>query len=133
VSPSPLSARSLTRFICWLFNDNGIAISYGLDVWSLNPGMEKRLISSPKPSRPGLGPIQPPVHWVWGYLPGRHAKFTTHHYLVSRLRMSGAIPLLPLHTWMTWTWTKTFLFKHKLAANFMHLITRYEHYRLRVR
>jgi hypothetical protein len=34
---------------------------------------------------------------------GRDVKFTTHHHSVQRLRMSGAIPLLPLHAFMMWT------------------------------
>jgi hypothetical protein len=53
-------------------------------------------------SRPILGPNQPSVQWVppglfpWG-LNFRGVKLTTHLNLVPRLRMSGAIPPLPLH------------------------------------
>jgi hypothetical protein len=34
---------------------------------------------------------------------GRGVKLTTHFYLIPRLRMSGAVPLLRLYTFMAWT------------------------------
>jgi len=40
----------------------GIATDYGLDGPGLNPGGDEIL----RPSRPALGPIQPPVQWVLG-------------------------------------------------------------------
>jgi hypothetical protein len=39
---------------------------------------------------------------------GQGVKLNTHIHLVPRLRMSGAVPLLPLHAFITWT-SKTFL------------------------
>jgi hypothetical protein len=34
---------------------------------------------------------------------GQEVKITTHLHLVLRLRMNGAIPLLPLYSFMVWT------------------------------
>lgn len=57
----------------------------------------------------GLGPIQPLLHWVLGFfLQSRMVggtKLTTRLHLVSRFRMNGAIPPLPLYAFMTWTMT----------------------------
>ena len=53
---------------------------------------------------------QPPFQRVSGLIPwskaageGRGVKLTTHLHLAPRLRMSGAIPLLPLYGSMAWT------------------------------
>jgi hypothetical protein len=51
---------------------------------------------------PALGPTQPPTQLVPGFFP-RGAKLTTHLDLVLRLRMSGAVPHLPLYAFMAWT------------------------------
>ena len=40
----------------------GIATDYGMDGLGSNPGEEEIF----RPSRPALGPIQPPVKWVLG-------------------------------------------------------------------
>ena len=41
----------------------GISTRYGLD----GPGIESRWGRvHPHPSRPALGPIQPPIHWIQG-------------------------------------------------------------------
>ena len=59
-------------------------------------------------ARPVLGPTQPPLQWVprsflaksgWG------VQLTTHMHLLQRLRMTGAITLLPLHAFKVWTET----------------------------
>jgi hypothetical protein len=50
-----------------LDNPVGIATRYGLD----GPGIESRWRRDfPHPSRPDLGPTQPPIQWVPGLFPG---------------------------------------------------------------
>jgi hypothetical protein len=53
---------------------------------------------------------------------GRSMKFTTHFHLLPRLRMSGAVLLLPLHAFMTWTGTFLLCTSHlvcwKLCCSF---------------
>jgi hypothetical protein len=66
------------------------------NVTRLRPGWSrsKRWIS-----RLSVVPTQPSVHWLLGF------KLTTYLHLVPRLRLSGAIPLLPLYVFMAWTGT----------------------------
>jgi len=63
----------------------------------LKPGRVKRVFFSPKSSRPDMGPAQPPVEWI-----ERLGREVHHSPPVPRLRMSGAIPLLPLNVFMVW-------------------------------
>ena len=51
-----------TNPICGPGSSVGIATDYGLD----GPGIESRWGEIFRPSRPGLSPTQPPVHWVPG-------------------------------------------------------------------
>jgi hypothetical protein len=73
-----------------------IVTDYGLD----GPGIESRWGRDfSHMSRPALGPIKPPVQWGLGISrgsSGRGVVLTTQPLLVPRLRMSRAIPLLPL-------------------------------------
>jgi hypothetical protein len=49
------------------------------------------------------------MQWVWGYTPGgrvhRGGELTTHLYLVTRLRMNGAILLGPRYVFTEWEGT----------------------------
>jgi len=63
-------------------------LTMGWTVWSLNPSRDKRIFCSPKCP-----------NWL---------ELTTHLYLVPKIRMSGTIPLLPLHAFMACTGKTTF-------------------------
>jgi len=71
----------------------GIATDYELDGPGLNPGGDEIF----RPSRPALGPNQPPVQWVpdlsGGEKCSRGVLLTTHLLLVPRSWKSRAIPL----------------------------------------
>ena len=56
------SLMPVTTLPCWPGSSVGIATNYGMDGPGSNPGGDEIF----RPSRPTVGPTQPPVHWVPG-------------------------------------------------------------------
>jgi len=86
-----------------------MATSYYLDTAGLESRGRQAFLSAPKRSRPSMGSIQPLIQEVTRFLAGGEAaefvKLTTHLHLESWLRMSRAVPLLPLSAFVVWTAT----------------------------
>jgi hypothetical protein len=52
---------------------------------------------------PALGPTQPPIQWVLSRRSCDRGVTLTTDRLAAGLRMSGAVPLLPLYAFVAWT------------------------------
>ena len=79
---------------------------YGLDNSGFNSLQVQQLVVFSKMSQWTQRPTQPPVQCIprffpWGLI-GEGVKLTTHFQLVLRLRMPGAISLLPVCTLTAW-------------------------------
>jgi hypothetical protein len=62
--------------------------------------------------------IQPEFDFFTRALSGRGMNFTTHRHLVPKLKISGAVPMLPLDTFMGWTGTTSHLhFRPKFSGD----------------
>ena len=78
-------------------------LGYELDSPRFHFRQGREIFLFSKMSRPVLGLIWPPTHWIPGFLPRAKelgCDVTTYHRLVPRLRMIGAVPLLPLYAIM---------------------------------
>ena len=64
---SRLGLKYINTFKCGPGSSVGIATDYGLDGPGSNPGEDEIF----RPSRPTLGPTQPPVKWVPGFPGGK--------------------------------------------------------------
>ena len=65
----------------------------------------KRFLSFPETSGQAMWSTHPPIHWVPVFIPGGKAAafdFNLYLFLVPRLRMSRAVPLVPLDAFMAW-------------------------------
>ena len=69
----------------------------GFESWQ-----EQEILSSSKTMQVDSGPIHPAIQWVPGLYPGSESgqgmNMTIYLQLVLRLRMRGAVPILPLFT-----------------------------------
>jgi hypothetical protein len=94
----------------------GIATGYGMDGPQFESRLGHEILSSPKPPKPALGPTQPSI----GRVPAvKRSKLTTRFPQVPRLRMSGAISLLPLYAFVAWTATKVPLFQKENTVGYV--------------
>jgi hypothetical protein len=86
-------------------NVSNTNLGYGPDDLVFESRQRQQVLLFSKTSRPALGTTQPPSKRAPRYFPGINwpGHEVGHLHLVLTLRLSGAIPLLPLHAFMTWT------------------------------
>jgi hypothetical protein len=98
--------QSMTGYLTCL-HQQVVLTCYRLDGLRFEFRSTLGIFFSPKPSRAVMVLTQPSVQWVPGFFPGIKAawvgSWTTHLYLVLRIQMKGAIPLLPLYALIAWT------------------------------
>jgi hypothetical protein len=92
ISYLSFTARVCLNFSFVLWNNT---LDYKLDDRGSIPGRGKIFFSLSSLSRPALGRTQPPIQWVPGVKRGQGVTLTTHHYLVSRSRMSRSYIFCP--------------------------------------
>ena len=101
-------------YVCVPSSWVGIATDYGLDCPGSNPSGDDIF----HPSRPGLGPTQPPVKMGTGSFPGvkygRDVLLTTHNLLVPQSWKSRAIPLPTL-------WATPGLWREHFTCTFLYI------------
>ena len=93
-------------------------------MWGSNPERGKRLFS--ESCRPAVGPTHSPIHWVPGLFPGGQDAAASNlplSYVVQRLRMSGAIPLLHIYAFMAYTWTPFALYPRVITSKLVVFLT----------
>ena len=92
---------------------NNVANRYGLDGLKFESRQRQEILFSIKPSRRALGSTQPHFCYTMAFFHTvkRPRREVDHHlHIVQRLRMSGAILLLPLHVFMVRRGTIDFTF-----------------------
>ena len=87
------SASGTVQLVWWL--------CYGLHDLGFDYWLGQEIFLFPKRSRPVVWRIQPPFNWYQGSFPGGQSISDFH--LMMRLRINGAVPLLPLYAFMAQT------------------------------
>ena len=106
-------------FVCET-RDREISIGIATRYWLDGPGIESRWERNfPHPSRPNLGPTQPPIEWVTSLSPGvkRSGRGVDHSpHLALSLRKSSTIPLLSIWAFVAgWTLPLPFEWSHPIV------------------
>jgi hypothetical protein len=91
-SKSAFGVYEQWMLVCW---NRSIAVGIGWMVRGSSPGRGKSFFSPPNLLLNGYRDSFPGQS-------GRDVNLTSHHHLVPNLRMSAAIPLLPLCAFMVW-------------------------------
>ena len=108
---------TLCNTMTWLISQITFVFGYGLNGSGFESQQRQVIIFFSQWSRPALGPSQPPVETSSAFLSwGRDVD----HSRARRLRMSGAISLLPLYALIFFT----FLYFEQLLQSKIKLLTR---------